>query len=166
MHIRAAAHQIGFTPSLREQAAAHLVRSGQIRLDAASGICTCSRLADVTKAVHFRPAEGFCTCYDRAMNGVCCHLLAGIQLHAFHGIELPWTVRLAHGEGETVSGIKRQLVAAALKKAMCVCVCVCGGGGGGAGRAHGQLNEQQTRDNHGVCIHEQHATPSKMCADH
>lgn len=67
-----------------------LVQSGFIKVGEAD-ICTCCNLADLTRVQTFRPAEGFCTCFDRMLHGTCCHLLAARELEAFQGMELPFS---------------------------------------------------------------------------
>ena len=103
VHLMAAGRVIGFTPRLRLDAAAHLASSGLITVDADTGICSCQALADVLKVVHFRPKEGFCTCYDRTLHGTCCHLQAAPLLAAFVGVELPAAAHHVAGDSETVS---------------------------------------------------------------
>lgn len=103
MHLRAAAQQNGFTHNLRLEAAGHLVTSSAIQVDDDTGICSCSAMADLQKTVHFRPAEGFCTCHDRTLHGTCCHLLAAVQLPALAGVDLPAAVRQAEANGDAVS---------------------------------------------------------------
>ena len=94
IHIRAAVECNGFSPELRAAAAAYLVVQRVIAVDTAAGICSCPLLADPGKTAHFRPAAGFCTCHDRTLHGICCHLLAGLQLPEFQGLQLPARVQL------------------------------------------------------------------------
>ena len=103
VHLMAAGRVIGCTPRLGLDAAAHLASSGLITVDADTGICSCQALADVLKVVHFRPKEGFCTCYDRTLHGTCCHLQAAPLLAAFVGVELPAAAHHVAGDSETVS---------------------------------------------------------------
>ena len=104
VHIKAAGRVIGFTPTLRGAAAAYLLAKDLIQVDANSGICTCTSLADNGKKVYFRPKESFCTCHDRTLHGTCCHLQAAPLLTAFLGLELPGeAVHIVAGNGGTVS---------------------------------------------------------------
>lgn len=102
VHLRAAAEVVGFTHELRVAAASCLVQRNGIQVDAATGICRCSTLADILKPVHFRPQDGSCTCHDRAMHGTCCHLLAAAQLPVFAGMELPTGAAVAEDEAGKV----------------------------------------------------------------
>ena len=88
-HLKAAAQVVGgFTPALRAAAADYLVAGGHIRVDAAQA-CSCLALANPLRPVVFSPLEGECTCFDRALHGTCCHLLAAARLPQFQGLELP-----------------------------------------------------------------------------
>ena len=75
-----------------------LVERDEIEVDAATGICRCTTLADRLKSVHFRPQEGTCTCHDHTMHGTCCHLLAAQDLPAFAGLEVLTGIPAAEGE--------------------------------------------------------------------
>ncbi|KAL4421314.1 hypothetical protein ABPG75_011825 [Micractinium tetrahymenae] len=88
-HLKAAAQVIGgFTPALRAATADYLLAGGQIQVDAAHR-CSCLALAAPLRPVVFSPLEGECTCFDRALHGTCCHLLAAARLPQFEGMELP-----------------------------------------------------------------------------
>lgn len=80
VHIKAAGKAIGFTRKLRKEAVAHLVEKGEIQYDSLAAACWCTSLEDVLKPVLCRPLDGSCTCYDHALHGTCCHLLAAAQL--------------------------------------------------------------------------------------
>lgn len=109
MHLLAAAQVIPFTPNLRMAAATYLVEHRDtIKVDAASGVCTVSTLADILKPVHFRPQDGSCTCHDHAMHGTCCHLLAAAQLPEFEGAALPAGAPVPEGSGDTVRGLGKR----------------------------------------------------------
>lgn len=90
----------------------YLAEHGGIQVDADSGVCSCTTLADVLKPVHFRPEDGSSTCHDRAMNGTCCHLLAAARLPAFDGLELSAGVPVPESEMSVVSRRKWDLPAA------------------------------------------------------
>jgi hypothetical protein len=87
VHLKAAGSVVGFTHGMRAATATHLVDSGYIKVGEA-GICTAPMLADMSREHTFRPAEQFCTCLDRMMHGVCCHLLAAPWLIEFQNVEL------------------------------------------------------------------------------
>ncbi len=107
MHLRAAAEVVGFTQDLRAAGAKYLVEHDEIDVDATSGICRCTTLADRLKPVHFRPQEGTCTCHDHTMHGTCCHLLAAQSLPAFAGLEVLTGIPAAEGQ---VGGMQRWTV--------------------------------------------------------
>lgn len=121
VHVLAAAQVQGFTSNLRGSAAAYLVAHREtITVDADTGMCTCTTLADVLKPVHFRPQDGACTCHDRAMHGTCCHLLAAARLPEFAGVGLPVGLDL-EGANDTVRGTCMQAVPTGCAQA-CICV--------------------------------------------
>ena len=95
IHIRAAAKHAGFTHALRRQAAEYLAASGQMTIDKEMGFCNAPLLAATTKAAYCRPFEGTCTCHDRALHGICCHLMAAALLPGEQRMELMLAVELA-----------------------------------------------------------------------
>lgn len=57
--------------------------------------------------VKFRPVEGFCTCNDRELNGLCCHLLAASQHPTFAQVRLPPLTCPAADDVISISGAVR-----------------------------------------------------------
>ena len=106
LHLKAAGEVVGYTPNLRAAAASYLVEHGNIRVDAVTGVCTCTTLADLLKPVIFRPQDGCCTCHGHMLHGTCCHLLAAAQLPEFAGVELlTGGLHMEGGDGEQVRKI-------------------------------------------------------------
>lgn len=105
VHIQAAAQAIGFTHSMRKQAAAHLVEHGEIQYDSTVAACWCTSLADVLKPVLCRPLDGSCTCLDYSLHGTCCHLLAAEQLPDLAGLSVATgSLLLDDSDDEQVGG--------------------------------------------------------------
>ena len=103
-HLKAAAHVHGFTHNMRTATAAHLLTSGMIQVDAATGICICPQLASMGRTVAFRPGENFCSCHDAELSRTCCHLLAARELPEFAAQSLPDLPAVEDAERSKVRG--------------------------------------------------------------
>lgn len=90
IHLEALASQAPLTHQMRQHTAAALICEGSIQvLDATKALLGCPALANEVQQFTISVSEGICSCVDWQRNGLCCHLLAAIQLPQFVGFTLP-----------------------------------------------------------------------------